>query len=121
MTPGPLPDITGELDDELTRAPLVDAANGTLKQIATARDLLDAFRADFNDGEWIFRGHSSSKHCLRPSLEVKSDARREVLAELQKMNINRATLFPGLDGFAASLHTNWEMVSPNWFDTWTEE
>lgn len=32
-------------------------------------------------------------------------ARKEILQNLHRMNINRATLFPGLDGFAQSLKT----------------
>ena len=31
--------------------------------------------------------------------------KKEILFYLQKMNINRATLFPGLEGFAESLRT----------------
>ncbi|KKW16966.1 MAG: hypothetical protein UY58_C0013G0004 [Candidatus Magasanikbacteria bacterium GW2011_GWA2_50_22] len=37
-------------------------------------------------------------------------ARKEILQNLHRMNINRATLFPGLDGFAQSLKTL--LVSP---------
>jgi len=36
-------------------------------------------------------------------LTVPATLRAEILSELNRMNINRATLFPGLDGFAASL------------------
>ncbi len=38
-------------------------------------------------------------------LIISPSARREVLRELHRMNINYATLFPGLDGFALSLKT----------------
>jgi hypothetical protein len=34
-----------------------------------------------------------------------ADTRRDLLRRLQRMNMNRATLFPGLDGFATSLRT----------------
>jgi hypothetical protein len=34
-----------------------------------------------------------------------ADTRRGLLRRLQRMNMNRATLFPGLDGFATSLRT----------------
>src|SRR5260370_32946104 len=37
---------------------------------------------------------------------IPSSARPEILRELHRMNINYATLFPGLDGFARSLNTN---------------
>jgi len=38
-------------------------------------------------------------------LLIKPEARRGILRELQRMNINYATLFPGIDGFARSLGT----------------
>ncbi len=37
---------------------------------------------------------------------ISPQARSEVLRELHRMNINYATLFPGLDGFGRSLGTN---------------
>ena len=36
--------------------------------------------------------------------------RKEILAELQKMNINRATLFPGLEGYALSLKMRYNLM-----------
>ena len=39
-------------------------------------------------------------------LYVEPQARNELLQELHRMNVNYATLFPGLDGFARSLGTN---------------
>jgi hypothetical protein len=39
-------------------------------------------------------------------LKIAPQARSEVLRQLHRMNINYATLFPGLDGFAQSLRTN---------------
>lgn len=41
------------------------------------------------------------------------DVRKHILLRLQRMNMNRATLFPGLDGFAESLKTL--MASPTIF------
>jgi len=39
-------------------------------------------------------------------IEIRNPrVRTEILRHLYRMNINRATLFPGLDGFAQSLHT----------------
>src|SRR4029077_941249 len=38
-------------------------------------------------------------------VDANVDERREILKHLHRMNINRASLFPGLDGFAASLAT----------------
>jgi hypothetical protein len=39
-------------------------------------------------------------------LLIAPQARSELLRELHRMNINHATLYPGLDGFARSLGTN---------------
>jgi hypothetical protein len=38
-------------------------------------------------------------------IDGSAQVRTELLWQLQRMNMNRATLFPGLDGFAASLKT----------------
>jgi hypothetical protein len=48
-------------------------------------------------------------------LNIDPQARIELLQELHRMNINYATLFPGLDGFARSLATN-VTLSPS--DMW---
>jgi hypothetical protein len=45
-------------------------------------------------------------------LLISPSARRQVLKELHRMNINYATLFPGLDGFAQSLNTVLTMSEP---------
>jgi len=37
--------------------------------------------------------------------KIDTNARRKILQNLHRMNLNRATLFPGLDGFAKSLWT----------------
>ena len=37
--------------------------------------------------------------------------RRQILSELNQMNINRASLFPGIDGFAQSLGLNIELAT----------
>lgn len=39
-------------------------------------------------------------------LHIDAGLRTDILRELSRMNITRATLFPGLDGFAASLTTD---------------
>lgn len=37
---------------------------------------------------------------------IKKDLQYEIFEELQEMNIDSSTLFPGLDGFAESLYRN---------------
>jgi len=49
-------------------------------------------------GKWLYK------------LVVNPELRLDVLAMLDKMNINRATLFPGLDGFAQSLRIKTEIL-----------
>jgi hypothetical protein len=44
-------------------------------------------------------------------LVFPSNLRVEILAELNKMNINRASLFPGIDGFAQSLAINVQIAT----------
>lgn len=41
--------------------------------------------------------------CLKYVIKAPPDRRREIIANLLRLNITRATLFPGLEGFAASL------------------
>jgi hypothetical protein len=54
--------------------------------------------------EWLYK------------LTVEPSARLDVLGMLNQMNINRATLYPGLDGFARSLHTETELLSQkDWY------
>jgi hypothetical protein len=43
-------------------------------------------------------------------LTIAPEARRDVLRRLRRMNITYQTLFPGLDGFARSLHTEAELL-----------
>lgn len=58
-------------------------------------------------------------------VEISVDARGRILEQLRLMNITRASLFPGLDGFAQSLRTLLVTESPlqralrlaNWNDT----
>jgi hypothetical protein len=48
-------------------------------------------------------GDGRRHNLVKLRLELDSAARRVALTELARMNIDRATLFPGLDGFAQSL------------------
>ena len=45
----------------------------------------------------------------RVDLEITNQNRLVILEELRKMNIHRASLFPGIDGFAQSLATEIEI------------
>jgi len=42
---------------------------------------------------------------------VSATLRGDILSELNKMNINRGSLFPGIDGFARSLGLNVEIAT----------
>jgi hypothetical protein len=44
-------------------------------------------------------------------LAFPASLREDILAELNKMNINRASLFPGIDGFAQSLAVNVQIAT----------
>jgi len=56
--------------------------------------LLHASKAQQPSSQWLHK------------LTVAPEARLDVLKALNKININSATLFPGLDGFCQSLHVN---------------
>jgi len=49
-------------------------------------------------------GHDHDK-LIKLEIKLDSAHRKEFLLNLHRMNINRATLFPGLQGFAESLKT----------------
>jgi len=63
-------------------------------------------QGDVNKGlEGNFDSYSHGqpeKHVVK--IKVPNALRVEILTDLNYMNINRATLFPGIDGFAQSLH-----------------
>ena len=48
-----------------------------------------------------FLGDAIAKAVIK--IEVPSTSQKEVLRDLQKMNLHRASLFPDLDGYALSL------------------
>jgi len=59
----------------------------------------------------VLPNRANNKHKLvKCTIELDPPKRRKVLLRLHTMNINRATLFPGLGGFAESLKTL--IVSP---------
>jgi hypothetical protein len=50
-------------------------------------------------------GDSFDNNLIKYAITGKAEERRNILRHLHRMNMNRATLFPGLDGFAQSLKT----------------
>jgi hypothetical protein len=47
------------------------------------------------------QGASDANRVLKITIRLNNlDAKKDILRRLHRMNINRATLFPGLDGFA---------------------
>jgi hypothetical protein len=55
-----------------------------------------------------FLGEAISKAVIK--IELPAQNRREVLRDLLKMNLHRASLFPDLDGYAASLRLRYESM-----------
>jgi len=58
----------------------------------------------FMDNLWtLLEGHWDTNKFVKLKIRLSSRERKTVLQQLHRMNITRATLFPGLDGFAKSL------------------
>jgi hypothetical protein len=55
-----------------------------------------------------FLGEGIEKSVVR--IEIPSTCKKEALRDLQQMNLNRASLFPDLDGYAASLKLRYESL-----------
>lgn len=55
-----------------------------------------------------FLGEDISKAVIK--IELPADLQKTVLRDLQKMNLNRASLFPDLDGYAASLRLRYNSL-----------
>lgn len=51
----------------------------------------------------LMAGAPSPENLMCFKISTEPEARREMLGALHRMNINNASLFPGLDGFASSL------------------
>jgi hypothetical protein len=60
------------------------------------RSFIDNFRV-------LCGSKNSRDHFVKLILVSDLSFTKEAISELHRMNINRATLFPGLDGFATSL------------------
>lgn len=54
----------------------------------------------------FFLGNDISKAVVK--IEVPACYKREAMRELQQMNLHRASLFPDLDGYAASLKLRYD-------------
>jgi len=59
-------------------------------------------------GQLNFLGKEISKAVVQ--IEIPSILQKEVLRDLQRMNLNRASLFPDLDGYAASLRLRYNSM-----------
>jgi len=59
--------------------------------------------ASFNQMVMSMMIHNPPEHPVIRKLEVVNELRMDILKRLRAMNINRATLFPGLDGFGRFL------------------
>lgn len=95
-----------------------------LRNVSSAAELLEVVQSSpFNEARCL-------KHALDCAAEkqkatgpwlhkitFEADARLDVLRALNRMNINRATLFPDVGGFSAFLRTGVELfddeISPN--------
>jgi hypothetical protein len=55
-----------------------------------------------------FLGEEIKKAVIK--IELPSTLKKEVIRDLQRMNINRASLFPDLDGYAYSLHLRYDSI-----------
>ena len=62
-------------------------------------NITESFKANLFQG----KRRPTKKTMIR--FEIRPGIRKEILQNLHQMNINRATLFPGLEGFAQSLWT----------------
>jgi hypothetical protein len=72
--------------------------------------LKQVLKSDREEVEAWYRTEYPQSEPLQPErlfkLSIAPQARSDLIKELYRMNINYATLFPGLDGFAQSLGTN---------------
>jgi hypothetical protein len=57
---------------------------------------------------------SENDHIVKIELDCNLALLKDAINNLHRMNINRATLFPGLDGFARHLEAL--IVIPGWFN-----
>ena len=60
-------------------------------------------RSSFNENLQALDGWDKENNVFRIEFKFTKNERNKALRELYRMNVNRAALFPGIDGFAASL------------------
>ena len=63
----------------------------------------DVTRSFMDNLHVLFSSKNSRDHFIKLILDTDLSFTKEAISELHRMNVNRATLFPGLDGFATSL------------------
>jgi len=63
----------------------------------------DVTRSFMDNFKVLCSSRASRDHFVKLSLVADLSFTKDAISELHRMNINRATLFPGLDGFATSL------------------
>ena len=66
-------------------------------------------RAGFESNLLAFQLNDFADHVHK--IVIPNHLREDILAMLHRMNINRASLFPGIDGFAQSLITNVQIAT----------
>jgi hypothetical protein len=63
----------------------------------------DVTRSFMDNLKALCSSRTSQDHFVKLILDADLSFTKDAISELHRMNINRTTLFPGLDGFAASL------------------
>jgi hypothetical protein len=66
-------------------------------------------RTSFESNLLAFPNDDIANHVHK--MVIPNHLREDILARLNRMNINRASLFPGIDGFAQSLITNVQIAT----------
>jgi hypothetical protein len=66
-------------------------------------------RTSFESNLLAFPNNEITDHVHK--MVIPNHLREDILARLNRMNINRASLFPGIDGFAQSLITNVQIAT----------
>lgn len=77
----------------------------------TSLNLQEPFEATLST---MSRGRTSRRHLLKINVRWRGSFLKETLTELQRMNMTRRTLFPGLDGLAEGLENMMSMRQLFW-------